>query len=97
MKFENDNKIFEKYEDFFILLDETLDKSFTDKNKSFIEYRWIWKNRNELEKLSEKFLKYILEKNIKKNYFLYNIIIYSIYILSYSKWYEIFYETVPDI
>ena len=28
LKFENDNKIFEKYKDFFILLDETLDKSF---------------------------------------------------------------------
>ena len=37
LKFENDNKIFEKYKDFFILLDETIDKSFTDKYKSFID------------------------------------------------------------
>ena len=36
LKFENDNKIFEKYKYFFILLDETLDKSFADKYKSFI-------------------------------------------------------------
>ena len=66
MKFENDNKIFEKYKDLFILLDETLDKNFTDKYKSFIneneeEYEKI---KNELEnweekKLVEKFFKYI--------------------------------------
>ena len=37
LKFENDNKIFEKYKDCFILLDETLDKTFTDKYKSFID------------------------------------------------------------
>ncbi len=37
VKFENDNKIFGKYKDCFILLDETLDKSFTDKYKSFID------------------------------------------------------------
>ena len=37
LKFENDNKIFEKYKDCFILLDETLDKSFTDKYQSFID------------------------------------------------------------
>ncbi len=56
LKFENDNKIFEKYEDFFILLDETLNKSFTDKYKSFIdeydeEYQKI---RDELENWEEK-------------------------------------------
>ena len=37
LKFENDNTIYEKYKDYFILLDETLDKSFTDKYKSFID------------------------------------------------------------
>ena len=26
LKFENDNKIFERYKDFFMLLDETFDK-----------------------------------------------------------------------
>ena len=58
LKFENDNKIFEKYKDFFILLDETLDKSFTEKYKSFIdEYEEEYeKIKNELEKLGEKFL-----------------------------------------
>ena len=56
LKFENDNKIFEIYKDFFILLDETLDKSFTEKYKSFIdEYEEEYeKIRNELEKLGEK-------------------------------------------
>ena len=56
MKFENDNKIFEKYKDFFILLDETLDKSFTDKYKSFIdEYEEEYeKIKKELVKLGEK-------------------------------------------
>ena len=51
LKFENDNKIFEKYKDFFILLDETLNKNFTDKYKSFIdEYEEEYeKIRNELE------------------------------------------------
>ena len=58
LKFENDNKIFEKYKDFFILLDETLDKSFTDKYKSFVdEYEEEHeKLKNELEKLGEKIL-----------------------------------------
>ena len=58
LKFENDNKIFEKYKDFFILLDETLDKSFTDKYKSFVdEYEEEHeKIKNELEKLGEKIL-----------------------------------------
>ena len=58
LKFENDNKIFEIYKDFFILLDETLDKSFTEKYKSFIdEYEEEYeKIRNELEKLGEKIL-----------------------------------------
>jgi hypothetical protein len=58
LKFENDNKIFEKYKDLFVLLDETLDKKFTDKYKSFInEYEEEYeKNINELEKLGEKFL-----------------------------------------
>ncbi len=37
LKFENDNTIFEKYKDCFILLDERLDKTFTDKYKSFID------------------------------------------------------------
>ena len=36
-KFENDNKIFEIYKDFFLLLDETIDKNFTDKYKIFID------------------------------------------------------------
>ena len=56
LKFENDNKIFEKYKDFFILLDETLDKSFTDKYKSFIdEYEEEYeKIRNELENWEKK-------------------------------------------
>ena len=58
LKFENDNKIFEKYKDFFILLDESLDKNFTDKYKSFIdqyeeEYEKI---KKELVKLGEKIL-----------------------------------------
>ena len=58
LKFENDNKIFEKYKDFFILLDETLDKSFTDKYKAFIdEYEEEHeKVKNELVKLGEKIL-----------------------------------------
>ena len=58
LKFENDNKIFEKYKDFFILLDETLDKSFTDKYKSFIdEYEEeCEKIKNEIVKLGEKIL-----------------------------------------
>ena len=58
LKFENDNKIFEKYKDFFILLDETLDKKFTDKYKSLIdEYEEEYKKvKNESEKLGEKFL-----------------------------------------
>ena len=49
-------KILEKYKDFFILLDETLNKSFTDKYKSFTdEYEEKYeKIRNELEKLGEK-------------------------------------------
>ena len=37
LKFENDNKIFEIYKDFFLLLDETIDKNFTDKYKIFID------------------------------------------------------------
>ena len=37
LKFENDNKIFEIYKDFSILLDETIDKNFTDKYKIFID------------------------------------------------------------
>ena len=36
LKFENDNKIFKIYKDFFLLLDETIDKNFTDKYKIFI-------------------------------------------------------------
>ena len=63
LKFENGNKIFEKYKDCSILLDETLNKTFTDKYKSFIdEYEEEYeKIRNELEnweekKLVEKFL-----------------------------------------
>ena len=59
LKFENDNKIFEIYKDFLILLDETLDKNFTDKYKSFInEYEEEYeKIRNELQKLGEKSFK----------------------------------------
>ena len=55
LKFENDNKIFEKYRDCFILLDETLDKTFTDKYKSFIdEYEEEYeKIKNELETLKK--------------------------------------------
>ena len=37
LKFENDNKIFEIYKDFSMLLDETIDKNFTDKYKIFID------------------------------------------------------------
>ncbi len=37
LKFENDNKIFEIYKNFSILLDETLNKNFTDKYKIFID------------------------------------------------------------
>ena len=49
LKFENDNKIFAIYKDFFILLGETCDQNFTDKYKSFIdeyeeEYEKIKKN-----------------------------------------------------
>ena len=33
IQFENDNKIFEKYKECFILLDERLDKIFTDNYK----------------------------------------------------------------
>ena len=56
LKFESDNKIFEKYKDCFILLDETLDKTFTDKYKSFIdEYEEEYeKIRNELENWEKK-------------------------------------------
>ncbi len=56
LKFENDNNMFEKYKDFSILLDETLDESFTDKYKSFIdEYEEEYKKIIiELEKLAEK-------------------------------------------
>ena len=55
LKFENNNKIFEKYKYFFILLDETLDKTFTDKYKSFIdEYEEEYeKIKNELETLKK--------------------------------------------
>ena len=55
LKFENDNEIFEKYKDCFILLDETLDKSSTDKYKSFIdEYEEEYeKIKNELENLKK--------------------------------------------
>ena len=49
LKFENDNKILAIYKDFFLLLDETCDKKFTDKYKSFTdeyeeEYEKIKKN-----------------------------------------------------
>ena len=37
LKFDNDNKIFEIYKNFFMLLDETFDKNFTDKYKTFID------------------------------------------------------------
>ncbi len=37
LKFENDNKIFEIYKDFFMLLDDTFDKNSTDKYKTFID------------------------------------------------------------
>ena len=54
-KFENDNKIFDKYKDLFIILDETLDKKFTDKYKLFIdEYEEEYiKIKNELETLKK--------------------------------------------
>ncbi len=54
VKFENGNKILEKYKDCFMLMDDTLDKIFTDKYKSFI---------NEYEEEHEK-IKWI--RNIKK-------------------------------
>ena len=52
LKFENDNKIFKIYKDFFLLLDETIDKNFTNKYKIFIdeyeeEYEKIKKNLEE--------------------------------------------------
>ena len=37
LKFENDNKIFKEYIDYFMLLNDTLDKNFMDKYKSFID------------------------------------------------------------
>ncbi len=37
LKFENDNKIFEIYKDFFMLLDKTFDKKITEKYKTFID------------------------------------------------------------
>jgi len=54
LKFENDNKIFKMYKDFFLLLDETIDKNFTDKYKIFID---------EYEEECEK-IKKILEEEI---------------------------------
>jgi hypothetical protein len=77
LKFENDNIIFEKYKDLFILLDEIIDKSFTDKYKSFIdeygeEYDRIINNQKNWLK---RFLKYIFRKKHLKTYFLCNIII----------------------
>ena len=54
LKFENDNKIFKIYKDFFLLLDETIDKNFTDKYKIFID---------EYEEEYEK-IKKILEEEI---------------------------------
>ena len=55
LKFENDNTIYEKYKDYFILLDDTLDTIFTDKYKSFIdEYEEEYeKIKNELENLKK--------------------------------------------
>lgn len=37
LKFENDNKIFFEYRDYFMLLNDTLDKNFMDKYKSFMD------------------------------------------------------------
>ena len=54
LKFENDNKIFKIYKDFFLLLDESIDKNFTDKYKIFID---------EYEEEYEK-IKKILEEEI---------------------------------
>ena len=57
-KFENDNKIFKVYKDYFTLLDDTLDKNFLDKYKSFndeYEEEQI-KIRKELKKLREQIL-----------------------------------------
>jgi len=54
LKFENDNKIFKIYKNFFLLLDETIDKNFTDKYKIFID---------EYEEEYEK-IKKILEEEI---------------------------------
>ena len=55
-KFEHDNKIFEVYKDYFTLLDDTLDKNFLDKYKSFIdEYEEEQiKIRKELKNLKNK-------------------------------------------
>ena len=62
-KFENDNKIFEVYKDYFMLLNNLIDKNFLDKNsldkyKSFIdEYEEEQiKIRKELKKLREQIL-----------------------------------------
>ena len=37
LKFENDNKIFKEYRDYFMLLNDTLDKNFMDKYKLFMD------------------------------------------------------------
>ena len=49
LKFENDNKIFEIYKNFFMLLNETFDKNFTDKYKTFID-----EYEEEYEKIKKK-------------------------------------------
>ena len=55
-KFENDNKIFEVYKDYFMLLNNLIDKNFLDKYKSFIdEYEEEQiKIRKELKNLKNK-------------------------------------------
>ena len=57
-KFEHDNKIFEVYKDYFMLLNNLIDKKFLDKYKSFIdEYEEEQiKIRKELKKLREQIL-----------------------------------------
>ena len=36
-KFEHDNKIFKVYQDYYLLLNDTLDQKFLEKYKSFID------------------------------------------------------------
>jgi hypothetical protein len=79
LKFENDNKIFGKYKDCFILLDETLNKTFIDIYKSFIdEYEEEYeKIRNELENWEKKKSLLLLKQVMKLKIYNFYINIYD--------------------